>query len=137
MSGPHEEGPPIPFGTRAWQPQAGDRVIDVGRAGRSGSICGFCAKETATMYFCVKEFEIVHPQLTSVGVLSGDRFYACGPCGELFDAGDIAGLKRRYALVQGHAPDSAAIALLVGARTHREGPPVVVAPGTDPEEGHR
>ncbi|GAA3467481.1 hypothetical protein GCM10018965_020340 [Nonomuraea roseola] len=59
------------------------------------------------MYFQVAEFEIVHPQIRADrGLVSGDRFYACQPCGTLFDAGKLGGLRKRYTEVQGKWYDS-------------------------------
>ncbi|GAA2411103.1 hypothetical protein GCM10010404_81270 [Nonomuraea africana] len=113
----------------------GDQVIDIGLSTET-PVCDFCSADPAVVYFPVEEFEIVHPGLIQgMAVVSGDRFYACGPCAELFEAGKLGGLRRRYTSLQQSAPSDSAVALWLGAKNHRQGDPVTFQPGTNPEQG--
>ncbi|WP_336214308.1 hypothetical protein [Nonomuraea sp. LPB2021202275-12-8] len=126
------------FDTRRFAGLAGgEQVLNVGFSSDL-PLCDFCAGTGASMYFPVREFEILHPQMrASHGVVSGDRFYADPECGELFDAGQLGALRKRYVAVNGEPPSDMAIALWRGAREHRQGDPAHFPAGTNPEKDRK
>ncbi|MCZ7478822.1 hypothetical protein [Micromonospora sp. WMMC273] len=92
-------------------------------------VCDFCGGEPVIAYYPFTPFQLA---VLDAQMDSGDRWYVCGRCRELHDAGDWKGLRDWV----GPAARQEPVRLIWhGFRTHRTGDAVPVAPGSNPEAG--
>jgi len=107
------------------QPQ----IIDVGLNQPGELLCDFCAgADRPTCYYPARVFRITGP--AGLEWESGDRWYACPRCTAFVDRDDYDGLQRAL-----NTPPHLVALAWPPFQAHRQGPPVPIEPGENPEQG--
>ncbi len=109
------------------QPQ----IIDIGLNQPGELLCDFCAGPTRPIcYYPAAVFRITGP--AGMDWESGDRWYACPRCAAFVDRDDYTGLQ--HAL---NTPAHLVTLAWLPFRVNRQGPPVPIGPGENPEQHRR